>query len=157
MLPNIHYDKDGISAAYLFLEACSKWKRMPFDVLKDLYKRYGYFETANTYWKSPNVKLTRRVFSRIRGDPNVLVNSLGPSVHCRVRDAVSGKDTGTSDGVSALPIVPDNLMITFWLSNHTQLQEGVRLTIRASGTEPKIKGKARDQTMDSANLISSLY
>ena len=141
MLPNIVHDKDGISAACLFLEACSEWKRQPYDVLQDLYKAYGFFETMNTYWKSPNVDLTKAVFERIRMKPTLVLDSLAPSTRCRIRDALSGTDTGTVDRLSTLPVLSDNMMITLWLSNNSELQEGVRLTIRASGTEPKIKGK----------------
>ena len=141
MLPSIVYDKDGISAACLFLEACSEWKRQPYDILQDLYTTYGYFETMNTYWKSPNVDLTKAVFERIRMKPILILEYLAPSTQCRIRDALSGTDTGTVDHISSLPVLPDNMMITLWLSKSSELQEGVRLTIRASGTEPKIKGE----------------
>ena len=140
MLPTIVHDKDGISAACLLLEACSEWKRLPYEVLQDLYKTYGCFETANTYWKSPSLDLTKEIFESIREKPRKILELLPSSTHCRVRDALSGTDSGTADGLSSLPVVEDNLMITLWLSNSTELQEGVRLTIRASGTEPKIKG-----------------
>ncbi|KAI4156465.1 MAG: hypothetical protein LQ340_000281 [Diploschistes diacapsis] len=141
MLPDIVHDKDGISAAYLLLEACSKWQRMPYEMLQDLYRKYGYFETANTYWKSPSLALTKETFEHIRANPRSILHSLAPSTRCRIRDAISGTDTGTEDGRSTLPSVLDNLMITLWLSSSLELQEGVRVTIRASGTEPKIKGK----------------
>lgn len=50
-----------------------------------------------------------------------------------VRDLDNGMDTGRPEGRSHLPWHPGNLCITFTLDNvHT-------LTLRASGTEPKLK------------------
>ena len=50
-----------------------------------------------------------------------------------VRDLDSGLDTAQAEGRSRLPWQKGDLMITFTLDNvHT-------LTIRASGTEPKLK------------------
>ena len=155
MLPNIVHDKDGISAACLFLEACSEWKRLPYDVLQGLYGTYGFFETMNTYWKSPNVELTKAVFEEIRMNPTLILDYLASSTQCRIRDALSGIDTGTPDGLSSLPCLSDNMMITLWLSNNADLQEGVRLTIRASGTEPKIKGKS-SKAAPLSELLSEL-
>ena len=141
MLPGIVHDKDGISAACLFLEACSHWKQLPYGVLQDLYKKYGYFKTVNTYWKSPSVQFTKSVFDRIQADPTSILPCFDSPTDCRVRDATAGSDSGTKDGRSSLPIISENLMITLWLSKNPALQEGVRLTVRASGTEPKIKGQ----------------
>ena len=141
MMPDIVLDKDGISAACIFLEACSHWKRLPYAVLQDLYNKYGYFATANTYWKSPSLELTQQTFEEIRADPKAILRFFDGFTEFRVRDAVAGTDTGNADGVSSLPVVADNLMITVWLSSRPELEVGVRLTIRASGTEPKIKGK----------------
>ncbi|KAL8682478.1 MAG: hypothetical protein Q9224_006774, partial [Gallowayella concinna] len=65
MFPNVVHDKDGISAAVVFLEACSVWGS-PWRKLEELYAKYGYFETINTYWRSPHVLQTQSTFSRIR-------------------------------------------------------------------------------------------
>ena len=146
MLPDVVHDKDGVAAACLFLRLCSEQGQMPYDILQELYRSYGYFETTNTYWKSPNTSLTGEVFDRIRAHPRAILESFWPSAECRVRDAVAGTDSGNQSGISKLPVVPDNLMITLWFRGDEMLQDGVRLTIRASGTEPKIKGEVISQS-----------
>lgn len=50
-----------------------------------------------------------------------------------------GYDSDTEDKKPSLPSSPDSQMITCWLSGDAD--EGIRFTIRASGTEPKIKCK----------------
>ena len=155
MIADVVHDKDGIAAALLFLEACASWAawgRTPFEVLQGLYEKYGYFETANTYWKSPDVALTQATFDHIQSDQSTLSRFFARSIKTRVRDLKSGTDTGRPDLRATLPSSPENLMITFWFWNDPALQEGVRCTIRASGTEPKIKGKwaklfGADETM----------
>lgn len=131
MFPDIVYDKDGIAAAVIFLCACATWSS-PWAKLHELYERYGYFETMNTYWKSPDLATTATVFERIRqlGSPNP-THVAGRSV-LRWRDLTVGYDSDTDDNVPELPSSANSQMITCWLNK-------IRFTIRASGTEPKIK------------------
>ena len=134
MVPDVVHDKDGICAAVVFLGACSQWIS-PWSKLQDLYREYGYFETTNTYWRCTDQDLILSVFQDIRRDP-----SLGAKQRklLRYRDVTRGTDSGTVTGKSAFPIDPNTQMITCWLSG-TELDDGVRFTIRGSGTEPKIK------------------
>jgi phosphoglucomutase len=46
MIPSIAHDKDGIAAALTLLGACSLWGKLPFQVMQELYARYGYFDTC---------------------------------------------------------------------------------------------------------------
>lgn len=143
MLPNICYDKDGVSTAMLFLQATTIWSeelnQTPIQVLQHLYEKYGWHETANTYFKSPDVKLTNQVFKTIQTDPSRVLVVLPPGTQIRIRDALQGTDSGEVDGKSQVPVVEGNLMVTCWLKGHPSLGEGTRVTIRASGTEPKVK------------------
>jgi phosphomannomutase len=50
-----------------------------------------------------------------------------------VRDLTTGRDTSEADGKSRLPASKSSQMITFTLEN------GTVITLRTSGTEPKIK------------------
>lgn len=50
-----------------------------------------------------------------------------------VRDLILGYDSTVSDKKPKLPVSPSNPMITFTFTN------GLVATIRASGTEPKLK------------------
>lgn len=50
-----------------------------------------------------------------------------------IRDLTVDVDTSEMDGRARLPVDPNNQMITFTFNN------GVVITLRTSGTEPKIK------------------
>merc|ERR1712215_26637 len=50
-----------------------------------------------------------------------------------VRDLTTGYDSTKEDRKAILPVSKSSHMITFWLDN------GVVITLRTSGTEPKIK------------------
>ncbi|MCJ1471591.1 Phosphoglucomutase-3 [Lambiella insularis] len=134
MLPQIVHDKDGIAAAIVFLEACSTWGS-PWSKLQELYKKYGYFETMNTYWRCADQSLVASVFEAMRWDLSTL---LSKRELIRFRDLTNGTDSGTKDNKSVLPADPNTRMITCWLSG-TDQDEGIRFTMRASGTEPKVK------------------
>ena len=146
MFPQIVRDKDGIVAAVVFLEACAAWGS-PWKRLQQLYQQYGYFETMNTYWKSPNLATTANVFEQIRalGTPHP-IHVAGLRI-LRWRDLTIGYDSETPDHRPILPSSSGTQMITCWLEGNGPLNnaqdssDGIRFTARASGTEPKIKGK----------------
>lgn len=139
MIPSIVHDKDGISAAALFVVSMYQWRNQeqvtPWGKLQKLYKMYGHFETANTYLLSPDPATTRRVFTSIRelGDP--YPPTLGLRKILRWRDFTLGYDSGTDNHVPLLPVLADSQMIT------CDVEGNVKFTIRSSGTEPKIKGR----------------
>jgi phosphoglucomutase len=149
MLPGVTRDKDGISASALFIAAAAHWfhtkKISPYHKLQDLYKQYGHFESANTYLISPTSEITKEVFGRIRGlgSPEPYPKSLGKRKVLYWRDLTTGWDSSTKDHKPLLPVDGSSEMLTCELEGH------VRMTIRGSGTEPKIKiyveCKARSQ------------
>ena len=138
MFPSVVHDKDGIAAAGVFLNACAEWKS-PWSRLQDLYRRYGYFETMNTYWRSPDAATTSRVFEELkaRGHKD---RDVAERLVTRWRDLSSGYDSGLDDNKAALPSSPETMMLTCWLAG-SESSDGARFTVRASGTEPKIKCK----------------
>ena len=155
MLPDIVLDKDGIAAAITFLHAVSSWGS-PYAMLQQLYQRYGYFETLNTYWRSTDISVTQQVFDRIRNLGSPAPKSLGHRLVLRWRDLTVGYDSATENHVPELPVSPDSQMITCWL-NETPSDQGVRFTIRASGTEPKIKSQSSSCSVYiKTNMIFSL-
>ena len=141
MVPDVVLDKDGIAAAILFLSATSRWGS-PWVRLTKLYEMYGYFETMNTYWRSPNVSTTNKIFDRIRELGNPFPPVVGDRKVVRWRDLTKAYDSSTTNRVPTLPSSANSQMITCWL-NGTSIDQGVRFTVRASGTEPKIKSKNR--------------
>lgn len=126
-------DKDGIAAAVVFISALRDWSsagQTPYQKLQELYGKYGYFKTANSYFVSRDAALTRKVFADIRA---AAPKAVGARKITRWRDLTTGVDTATEDGKPTLPISKSSEMIT------AELEGGVRFTVRGSGTEPKIK------------------
>ena len=148
MIPDVVFDKDGIAAAMLFLDALSYWGSA-WVRLQKLYETYGYFETMNTYWRSPHVGTTGKIFDQIRklGDP--FPSFVGDRKVVRWRDLTKPYDSSTVDHVPTLPSSTGSHMITCWLKG-TSTDQGVRFTVRASGTEPKIKS----EDSFSVNIVS---
>ena len=126
-------DKDGISAAAVFLSACHRWHGQhltPWTKYEQLCQEYGYFEEANTYLISPSAGVTNTVFAAVRKEKPVAV---GNRKILRWRDLTVGFDSGTTDHIPLLPVDKSSQMIS------CQLEGDVQFTVRGSGTEPKIK------------------
>lgn len=136
MFPDVVWDKDGIAAAAVFVKACLLWEQQgftPYTKLQDLYKRYGYFEDANTYLISPSPDMTNSVFDDIRKlNAGARPEKLGKRKVSRWRDLTLGHDSGTIDNKPELPVDASAQMITCEMGD-------VFFTARGSGTEPKIK------------------
>lgn len=138
MFPSVCYDKDGVTAAMVFLAAEAKWRAQgltPFTKLQSLFSEFGHHETLNTYFRSPNPHLTMALFRGIRGGSYRADKTLGTFRILRWRDMTEGYDSGTKDNKPTLPIDKSSQMLTLWLDRD------VRFTFRASGTEPKVKSK----------------
>ena len=135
------FDKDGIRCAAIFNEmAFHFYKREHktcFEKLKELRAKYGYFEMTASYRRMDDDSLDRKM-KRLRNwdgqsTDRVYAPSMGEFKIVRVRDVTTGYDSGEKGFVSKLPKQPNQQMITFWFEN------GATATIRASGTEPKLK------------------
>jgi phosphoglucomutase len=138
MFPAVCYDKDGLTAAMVFLAAEAKWREQgltPFSKLQQLYSAYGHHESLNTYFVSPDPGTTIALFEKIRARPDDQQKQIGPFQITRVRDMTEALDSGTPDRIPALPVDKSSQMLTIWSD------PGVRFTLRASGTEPKVKSE----------------
>ena len=140
MFPDIVHDKDGIAAAVVFLRACKDWPSCsPWARLQELHGAYGYFHTINTYWRSPDMSTTSAVFDRVRCIGKPYPKLVGGRAVVRWRDLTVGYDSGTDNHSPDLPVSKSSEMITCWLEKVDGTDKGIRFTVRASGTEPKIK------------------
>lgn len=180
-------DKDGVSAAFHLasLAAFLKTnKQTLFGKLQELYERYGFHYTSNSYFLCYEPDIIAKIFERIRNfqhAPNTVSDELSSSsssmppalsmfhsettklmfyfiyvlfsvflcaaftsqypghVHngkyaiSTVRDLTTGIDTCQKDGKALLPPSKSSQMVTFTFEN------GAVITLRTSGTEPKIK------------------
>lgn len=127
-------DKDGVSA----LGVMAEWTNQLYknqqsftSHLTSLYDRYGYFTSQNAYFICHDAQVIAKIFSKIR-DISYPTHIAGLKV-VWVRDLTSpGYDSLQSDNKPLLP-TSSSQMITFKLEN------GTLITLRTSGTEPKIK------------------
>ena len=136
-------DKDGISAAivvaqlsnHLYAKGSSLAKQ-----LSEIYAKYGFHVSYNSYFFCKDVEKISQIFNRIRSfDPeakdkmNAYPKALNGIPLVSFRDLTTGIDSSRPDGVPTLPVSASSQMITFYLTN------GITVTIRTSGTEPKVK------------------
>ncbi|KAL4785942.1 hypothetical protein BJX76DRAFT_323099 [Aspergillus varians] len=136
MFPEVCYDKDGITAAMIFLSAQARWATQgltPYTKLQQLFAEFGHHETLNNYFRSPNPETSLALFDAVRAGPFKSEMRLGLFKILRWRDMTEGYDSGTEDKKPKLPADKSSQMLTLWLDHE------VRFTIRASGTEAKVK------------------
>lgn len=154
MFPEVSWDKDGIAAMSTFLCALSHWKMQglnPWEKLQRLYEKYGYHESINTYFLSPSPKYTQEFFVKIRKSEEISQMNLASYKIKRWRDITNGTESGAWE--NKLPIDKTSEMLKLQLvesgsensMNDDSDRKGaakpteVSFTIRASGTEPKVK------------------
>eukprot|EP00871_Galdieria_phlegrea_P002606 jgi/Galph1/3346/GphlegSOOS_G2043.1 len=136
-------DKDGISTAAIFWELASDWYEKGLtltDCLSQLYERYGYHLSYNGYLLAKNANSIPNIFENIRknGYPTEIQGCLIQSI----RDLNTGMDTAEKNGLAKLPSSPCTYFITFRIQSglHPSFKVvDIFLSIRASGTEPKLK------------------
>ncbi|KAK3839746.1 MAG: hypothetical protein J3R72DRAFT_402106 [Linnemannia gamsii] len=149
MLGDIVRDKDGVSALGTFAQLAAKLYKNGTKIseyLDSLYKKYGYFSSANSYFICHEQETIDRIFNKMRfgatpqadetgrfANKPLYPTHIGEYKIANVRDLTLGYDTSKKDGVPSLPVSPSAQMITFYLEN------GCVFTLRTSGTEPKIK------------------
>ncbi|CAG7831113.1 unnamed protein product [Allacma fusca] len=149
-------DKDGISAGVRLAEMANYLANQGLtleDKLTQLYKYYGYHISSTSYYLCFDPAITEKIFNGIRSRCNpessesILTLEIpkeisgGCNNSCRnleikaiaYRDLTIGYDSEQPDKKPVLPVSKSSQMITFVFDN------SLVLTIRASGTEPKIK------------------
>lgn len=141
MFSHVH-DKDGIAAAFVFVQMANEWAREGTNGLQrmdQLYKEAGYYAECNSYYIVPEPAVTDKVFERVRSLAKPYPTNIGQFTVNAWRDLTIGYDsTNPPSFEPILPITPDDQMIQVEASTG-QAGEGVRFTARGSGTEPKLK------------------
>ena len=132
-------DKDGISAAAVLAEAAHAAARRGATLrgeLDALAAQHGLFLTAAGYLRAPgDGAATAAIFARLRNGGRYWLRLGGGLNIAAIRDLAAGDagfDSEAPGGRPALPHSPGN-MLTYKLSNTAVV------TLRTSGTEPKIK------------------
>ena len=130
-------DKDAISASMLICEMAQMYKNEGIDLveaMESLYERYGYYlnRTINmSYPGSSGAEKMQAIMDGLRTNPPQVIADLPVLSILDYGDGVSmTKINGNPDEHQVLP---DANVISF------DLGDGMRIIIRPSGTEPKIK------------------
>ncbi|KAF5841193.1 phosphoglucomutase, partial [Dunaliella salina] len=128
-------DKDGISAAAVFAEmAADAYAHGTTlkETLAELYDRYGFSAFRSGYFIADRPELNKAVFERLRAGGKYPQTIAGLRV-TSVRDLGTGLDTSRPNQRTTMPWRQGDMMITY------NMEGGGTLTLRASGTEPKLK------------------
>jgi len=128
-------DKDGISAAALTAEMTLYWRskgKSLLDRLEDLYREYGYYEEKGLsfYFEgAEGMHIMKGIMDFYRREQP---RQFGGLAVIRTRDIKTGVEQDT-DGTQTKVDLPQSDVIQW------RLEDGTLLTVRPSGTEPKIK------------------
>merc|ERR1712000_241914 len=148
-------DKDGVTAAAVFCDMIQHQKAKEGkswtlqSQLQQIYQQYGMHVSLNSYVISKDNNKTAQMFEAWRNGGKY-TETVGGSKVVAIRDLSTGYDSSREDKKAVLPLSKSSPMIT------CELENGVRFTVRASGTEPKVKfyteivseagsGKSRDE------------
>lgn len=139
MFDTIVYDKDGVSAAGVVADlACylqqHEGGKTLAGKLEDVFNLYGHHFALTSYVICRDPAKMREVFVDIATMEEGTYPSRVAGVPITgVRDLFTGLDTRMPDRVARLPVCNTSPMITFFFEN------GIKMTVRGSGTEPKLK------------------
>ncbi|GET92446.1 phosphomannomutase-like protein [Leishmania tarentolae] len=139
-------DKDGVTAAVVVADlACYLRKEMQCSLLEhleSLYQQYGYHFTHSSYMTIDDPSRTTALLQSIRtAASGKYPSQVAGRLVTRVVDLAAQIDTAATSGRPSLGMAP---MITFHVDG------GLSITIRGSGTEPKVKWYAELVTKDAA-------
>jgi phosphoglucomutase len=139
-------DKDGISAAAITAEMTLYWRskgKSLLDRLEELYLEYGYYEekSVNKYFEgSGGMGVMKLIMEGYRSSQPA---SFGGFKVIHVRDIKIGLEwtVASGAGVTGGAGVADSKKLDLPTSDVIQwlLEDGTKVTVRPSGTEPKIK------------------
>jgi phosphoglucomutase len=132
-------DKDGISAAALTAEMALYWRskgRSLLERLDELYLEHGYYEekSVNKYFEGPTgMEVMKGIMEGYRKSQP---KTLGGIAVARIRDVKTGLEWPVAAGAAGAATkvdLPASDVIQWFL------EDGTKVTVRPSGTEPKIK------------------
>lgn len=129
-------DKDGISAAALTAEMTLYWRtkgKSLLDRLDDLYKEYGFYEERgiSKYFEGPKgMQIMSGIMEGYRNHQPLAIGGIPVK---SIRDIKTGKEWSVTDGKTVKIDLPESDVLQW------RLKDDTLVTVRPSGTEPKIK------------------
>lgn len=142
-------DKDGVVAGAVMGEAAAVWASEGLTLcgaLAGAYGRYGGERVANNgYVKVSDPNVTAAIFERLIAGGKYWGRCGGLGI-TGIRDLKSpGWDSGTPTGIPTLALSSSSNMLTYTFTN------GCTLTLRSSGTEPKLKWYAEGPSVQAVD------
>jgi len=129
-------DKDAVNACSLIAEAAcwaqEKGKTM-YQLLLEIYSKFGYYREAlvNVVKEGKSgAEEIQKMMDDYRNDPPVFIGSSSVVV---IKDYLTQKTSNILDGTDENIDLPKSNVLQFFL------EDGTKISIRPSGTEPKIK------------------
>lgn len=158
-------DKDGVAASVMFAEmvvALRRQGKTASSHLQELYKKYGFFQTSNSYFICNEPATIDKIFARIRNydgagtaaSPSYPKKIAGLTV-TSVRDLTVGYDSANPPSYKPTLPLSSGHMIQFRAESPTDGTK-ITLTTRTSGTEPKIKYYLEGSGNDASQVASLL-
>jgi phosphomannomutase len=129
-------DKDGVSAALLICDIASHAKaegKTLRDGLFDIYHRHGFALSEQKSIRKPGAAGKQEIeamMNTLRSNPPTHIAGLKVQERC---DIALSTRTNCATGVSTSLPLPKSNVLSFYL------EDGSRIVVRPSGTEPKIK------------------
>ena len=150
-------DKDAVTASMMIAEMAAWWYaqgKTLLDAMDALYEKYGYFaeETINLFmYGVDGVREMDALMEKLRNEPPKILGGLALS---ELADYRTGLITAADGSKRPTHIVGSNVLSFY-------LQDGSRLVVRPSGTEPKIKmyvlarGESRTEVNEKKNALAA--
>lgn len=129
-------DKDAVSAMSLLAEICAWAKNQGktlYDILMDIYLEYGFSKEFTVNVVRPGKTGADEIKQMMTDFRNNPPKELGGSKVVLVKDFQT-LETTTADGTKAKLDMPDTSNVLQWFCD-----DGTKVSVRPSGTEPKIK------------------
>ncbi|KAF8226229.1 hypothetical protein L208DRAFT_1442614 [Tricholoma matsutake] len=159
-------DKDGVAATVTFAEIITSLHgqgKTATSYLQELYERYGFFQTSNSYFVCTDPLTVEEIFYRIRNfKSSTSISSTGPSYPDKIAgltitsiiDLTAGYDSNNPPSYKPILPLSSGQMIQVRAGNKLD-GATVVFTLRTSGTEPKIKHYVEGNGID-AQVVADL-
>ena len=128
-------DKDAVSACSLLAEICAWAKdngKTLFEVLMDIYKEYGYSKEYTVNVVKPGKTGAEEILAMMTNFRNNPPQEIGGSKVVVTKDYKTLKMV--NHGVESSLEMPETSNVLQWFT-----EDGTKISVRPSGTEPKIK------------------
>jgi phosphoglucomutase len=129
-------DKDGVITCALFAEAAA-WAagqgKSLLDLLINIYVEYGYYKTRMVYVVKDGLAGEQEIKNMMDAYRRLRSGTIGGGKITKINDYLERKSIDIVTGVGKRITLPKSNIIQFFLEDRS------KITVRPSGTEPKIK------------------